>query len=672
MHPHRLLAPLGVLFLCTWSSLVHAQEVLDYPALLHRMTDLAQLAVLPVDGETCRQWSSYDRASRYDEVTGKYVAWDANGDGQGVIRTEGDQVVMAEMRGPGCIWRIWSAAAEAGHVKIYLDDQTEPAVDLPFSSYFDGKHPPFDYPALSYHLGEVGCSGQNLYLPIPYQKSCKIVADKGWGNYYQFNYVTYPAGTKVPTFSRALVAEHDRQLRRLNAFLLHELGTDPAGTRPGQEVMAKTIAAPPGQAVQIVSLEGPRAITALRARATFADREDEMAAMRRLALRITWDDGSQPAVWCPLGDFFGTAPGVNLYRSLVTGMTEDGWYALWYMPFERRAVVELVNEDQQPREVHFEITHAPLDRPFEGLGHYHCKWHRDTREMPEDRWLDWSMLETQGRGRFCGVMLHVWNPRGGWWGEGDEKLFVDGEKFPSTIGTGSEDYFGYAWCNPNLFQKPYHCQTMEQQNKGHQSVLRWHVTDNVPFQESFEAYIEKYYKNDYGTLYALTAQWYLAPGGVDPYEPVPVGQRDGYYEMPEPIYAGMRVLGDPPGVVQEQDLTHFARGRWLNDRQLWWTNARPKDRLDLAVPVAAAGRYELVVHLTKAVDYAIVQMSLDGQPLGGPIDLFNDGVIPTGPISLGKHALTEGSHKLTVEIVGANPRAMPAFMFGIDRIELIR
>jgi hypothetical protein len=74
---------------------------------------------------------------------------------------------------------------------------------------------------------------------------------------------------------------------------------------------------------------------------------------------------------------------------------------------------------------------------------------------------------------------------------------------------------------------------MEQQNKGHQSVLRWHVADNVPFQESFEAYIEKYYKNDYGTLYALTAHWYLAPGGVDPYAPVPVEQRDGYYEKPE-------------------------------------------------------------------------------------------------------------------------------------------
>ena len=91
--------------------------------------------------------------------------------------------------------------------------------------------------------------------------------------------------------------------------------------------------------------------------------------------------------------------------------------------------------------------------PSSSLGRFHAKWHRDAflPEDPERRKIDWTMLKTEGRGRFCGVMLHVWNPRGGWWGEGDEKFFVDGEKFPSTFGTGSEDYFGYAWCNPTLF-----------------------------------------------------------------------------------------------------------------------------------------------------------------------------------------------------------------------------
>ncbi len=141
------------LFLVTAVTAVRAETTLTYADLVHRVTDLSRLAVLPEKGEKCGMWSSYDRASRYDEKTGKYVAWDANGDGGGVIRSEGDHVVMAEMKGPGCIWRIWSAAAEKGHVKIYLDGQAQPAVDLPFADYFDGKHAPFAYPALSYNLG---------------------------------------------------------------------------------------------------------------------------------------------------------------------------------------------------------------------------------------------------------------------------------------------------------------------------------------------------------------------------------------------------------------------------------------------------------------------------------------------------------------------------------------
>ena len=87
---------------------------------------------------------------------------------------------------------------------------------------------------------------------------------------------------------------------------------------------------------------------------SFADRKDQMAGLRRLALRITWDGQDKPAVWCPLGDFFGTAPGENLYKSLTTGMTKDGYYSYWYMPFGKSAVVELVNDDKVARKAEFE------------------------------------------------------------------------------------------------------------------------------------------------------------------------------------------------------------------------------------------------------------------------------------------------------------------------------
>ncbi len=647
-----------------------AQETLSYADLVKRLIDLERLATLPAAGETCRQASSWDRASQYDAASGKYVQWDANGDGGHVIRQEGDVAVLAEMDGPGCIWRTWSARAQDGRVKIYLDGQETPAVDLPFKSYFTGDTAPFAYPALSYDLNQHGCSGQNLYFPIPYQKSCKIVAEKGWGNYYHFVYTTYPAGTRVPTFSTALAAENAAALAQVERFQQTQLGTDPAGRRAGEELVSDLAVVAPGQAERL-ELTGPRAITAIRGRLKFANREDEMAALRRLVLRITFDGAEQPQVWCPLGDFFGSAPGLNPYKSLPLGMSEAWSYAYWYMPFATQAVVELVNEDHVERAVEFELVHAPLARDFAGLGHFHCQWHRDARELPADRWPDWSLLETQGRGRFCGVNLHIWNPQGGWWGEGDEKFFVDGEKFPSTFGTGSEDYFGYAWGHPGLFQRAYHCQTMTSDNRGHQSLSRWHITDNVPFQTSFEACIEKYFTTEEkGTEYAAAVCWYLAPGGVDAYAPVPVDRRDGYY-VNKPLKAGgFRILSAPAGNLQTQGLRGFGDHAWQNGDQLWWTGAKPGDKLELAIPVARAGRYEVSAFLTKARDYGIVQLSLDGQKAGEAIDLYNPDVIPTGPTPLGIFELSAGDHTLAVEIVGANDQAVKSYMFGLDVLQL--
>ena len=649
---------------------VGAQETLTYGDLVNRMIDLEHLSVLPQDGETCKQWSSWDRSSRYDEQTEKYINWGANNDGPHFIRQEGDSAVMAEMEGPGCIWRIWSARAEQGHVKIYLDGANEPAVDLPFVNYFSGDTAPFNYPTLSYNLADQDCSGQNLYLPIPYQESCRIVADKGWGRYYQFVYTTFAPGTKVPTFSTALAAKNDDALKKVHGFFAETMGTDPAGPRPGEQTLAETLRIPAGDSVGF-GLAGPAAITALRARMPLGDREDQMAALRKLVLRIRWDGQSEPAVWCPLGDLCGTAPGVNPYRSLITGMSEDSGYVYWYMPFAKTAYIELINEDDVMRELDCEIVYAPLSRPFKGLGHFHCKWHRDTVQLPEDRWPDWPLLTTNGRGRFCGVMLHVWNPRGGWWGEGDEKFFVDGEKYPSTFGTGSEDYFGYAWCHPGLFQRAYHCQTMTSGNRGHQSLLRWQIADNVPFHSSFEGVIEKYYRNeDKGTQYACTVCWYLSPEGEDPYGPVPVAQRHGYYVTLPLVAGGFRVLGEPKGRVSTQGLTQFRGGTWSNNDHLWWTNAKPGDKLEVVVPVERAGKQKVSVILTKARDYGIVQLSVDGQKAGDPIDLYNPEVIPTDPIPLGTFDLSEGDHKLTVEIVGANEKAIKSYMFGLDEVIL--
>jgi hypothetical protein len=401
--------------------------------------------------------------------------------------------------------------------------------------------------------------------------------------------------------------------------------------------------------------------------------------LRELALQIKWDGEKEPSVWSPLGDFFGTAPGANQYRSYPLGLSEEAWwYCNWYMPFGKEAEIQLINDGKTARQVMFDIRHSPLSAPIETLTRFHAKWHRDAflPAQPE-RAIDWPMLKTDGVGRFIGVMLHIWNPHGGWWGEGDEKFFVDGEKFPSTFGTGSEDYFGYAWSSPDPFVHAYHSQTHNDGNsRGHVSVNRWHIPDSVPFHQSFEGCIEKYYPNSRPGLYAATTYWYLAPTGKDPYQPQPLNQRVGYWTPVESfkikgVIEGerLKVVSKTGGNPQEQDLIGF-NGQWSNDAHLWWTDAKPGDKLELRLPVATSGTYRLSAQLTKAPDYGIVQLYLDGQKLGEALDLYHPSVIPTGSLPLGTHALTAGDHKLAVEITGANPKAVKNYMFGLDYLKL--
>ena len=651
-----------------------AEQEFTYVDLVKRLTDLEQLAATPVPGEQCAQCSSYDRASRYDTATGKYVNWDANGDGDGIIRKEGDKLVLAEMEGPGCIFRTWSAAPKDGHVRIYLDGASEPAVDLPFVGYFDRKNAPFTRDALVHTVG----MGWNNYTPIPYQKSCKVVADPGWGQYFQFTYRTFPKGTQVPTFKRDLAPAELAALDQANAVLSQ--GGFGVGTQPSSEKLwSKAVKAPAGKTTAVTRLKGPQAITGIRVKLDQPSAPGDLEALREVALQIKWDGEATPSVWAPLGDFFGTAAGVNHYHSLPLGVGEDGWwYCNWYMPFAKEARVELINDGKTQRGVKFEVTYAPLSQPIGKLGRFHAKWHRDAFLPREpERAIDWPLLKTEGAGRFVGVMLHVWNPRGGWWGEGDEKFFVDGEKFPSTFGTGSEDYFGYAWCCPALFQNAYHNQTHNDgNNRGHVSVNRWQISDNVPFQTSFEGCIEKYYANNRPTLYAGMAYWYVTAGGNDPYRPAPVSERVGYWTAVQSVQVKgaiegekLKILAKTGGNTQEQDMTGFP-GQWSNDAHLWWIGTKPGDKLDLALPVKETGKYQLGAQLTKAPDYAIVQLYLDGQKLGSPIDLYDKSVIPSGLLALGACDLTAGDHKLTVEILGANDKATKNYMFALDYVKL--
>lgn len=653
---------------------LHADQVLNYPDLVKRITDLEYLATLPQEGEKCLQWSSYDRRSKLEN--GKYLEWDANGDNNGHLRMEGDQMVIGEMDGPGCIWRIWSATPEQGHVKIYLDGNSVPAVDLPFIEYFNRTQAPFNYTELNHTVA----MGWNCYIPIPFQKSCKIVADPGWGHYYHFTYSAFAKDTVVPTFTRNLDSDSLLALMQANDTLQN------SGVRPSEHQDMRRdgkigLKLEPGKALEVAKINGPRAITAIRARVKLPEDEEQTRnILRQLVIKITWDNDVVPSVFVPFGDFFGTAAGANEYRSLPCGLFDGEWYSYWYMPFEKMALVEVINESDSPQVLFMNVEHAELKYPIEKLARFHAKWHRDTFSAPEPERaaIDWSILNTEGTGRFCGMMLHVWNPRGSWWGEGDEKFHIDGEKFPSTFGTGSEDYFGYAWCSPILFHNGLHNQTISMGNKGHISVNRWHISDNLPFQTSFEGYIEKYFPNTRPTLYATTVYWYLAPGGKDPYAPVPVSERIGYWKPVQQYKEQgaiegekMKVLSCSGGTFEVQDLSIFSDSNWSGDEHLWWKNPKVGDQIALEFAVQEKGTYELRVAMTRAKDYGIFQLSLDGKKIGVPIDLYGPNVVPTGALTFSEHQLEPGKHTLSFELVGKNEKSIPNHMLGLDYILLM-
>jgi len=688
-----------------------AQEKLSYADLVGRLYDLERLAQPPAEGERSGNWSSWDRGARYNTQTGKYENWHANRDGGGFIRREGDGIVAAEMKGPGVVWRVWSALPKAGRIRFYIDGSERPALDIPFKDYFNNKEVPFAYPALVHVLSR----GHNSFVPIPYAKSCKIVLSKGWGAYYQITYTTFPATTEVPSFTGSFSAADQSALAAANKALA-ERGKDPKPATGGEQTVNQTVTVAPGARVDVCRLAGRRAITQLRV-VPPANDDNPIRTLRELELSITWDDDRQPAVWTPLGDFFGTAPGINHFKSLPTGMTEDGFYAYWYMPFSKSARLTLANAGAKPRTVGVEVVHRPVPTG-KPLLRFHAKWHRDAYAGLDekafthgDRWPDWPLLVAKGQGRFVGVNLHVWNPnpfgrvtkvldidpkqfpprifgtmraaaRGWWWGEGDEKFFVDAEKMPSTFGTGSEDYFGYAWAghNPVEFQSALQNQPLNKNSSlGHVSNNRFQLADNVPFQKRFEAAIEKYHPNNWPLLYACTAYWYQAAGERDLYPPVPVAQRVDYYVQPtrkalvprDGVYEGeQHLLFAAPARVQ--GMAGFGRG-WSGGHQLLW-HGSVGDELTVTFDVKKRYQGPMTARFTLAPDYGVFDVSLDGKALKKGIDLYDPKVTLAPKQELGTVDLSPGTHKLTFRLTANNKKARRFrgkwFMLGLDYVAL--
>ena len=657
---HQWLTALAAGFIAAGIQPVMAAEasMVTIDSLLTEMTDLAGMAEFPNPAYTCKQFSSYDRKSKSPTED-----WFANGDCGQYLRVENkngrQEYVMMDAEGPGAVVRIWSANP-AGVMRIYLDGAESPILQVPMSELLGGKFPGLQQPI----AGEYS-KGWNLYLPIPYAKSCKITSDKG-GFYYHVNYRTYNKNISVESFSLTKLKELQPRIENLVVQLSSLKGYE---QKVGGMQDSYSFDLPAGETIR-QAFEGTQAFTFCTAKVDAKNRE---AALRGIIVKCTFD--GQTTVEAPLGDFFGSAPNVNPYSSLPLGMNADGeMYCNWFMPFKEKAEFEFVNTSKEDAAIsgRFGIrNYTWTDRSM----HFHAKW-RAQWDVPTRPMIDWNYLEAKGMGVFAGVSFSIDNPVKAWWGEGDEKIYVDGETFPSHFGTGTEDYYGYAWCWPQLFTHAYHSQSRcdGPGNYGRTSVNRFHILDKIPFTKSFKFDMELWHWDEKCKVnMAVVSYWYAKPGATDTFKSI---QAEDAIVRPMPEYVVPRVAGaiegetmkilDVDGKAEPQDWDSLSAGK-----HLWWhVDVKPKNQLRVAFEAPKAGKYKVFGRFLKAKDYGIHQLAINGEKAGEPIDFYDANVTPTKEINLGTFSLKEGQNVLSVTVTGANTKAVKSYMFGLDYLLL--
>lgn len=122
--------------------------------------------------------------------------------------------------------------------------------------------------------------------------------------------------------------------------------------------------------------------------------------------------------------------------------------------------------------------------------------------------------------------------------------------------------------------------------------------------------------------------------------------------------------------IKTQVMSAFHDGRWSGNNHLWWPDTKPGEKATITFPVSAAGKYDVTAVFTKAHDYGIFRLLVDGKPAIDSLDLYDRLVTNTAPISLGVFDLAAGDHTLTVEVLGANEKAGKRYMFGLDYLKL--
>ncbi|MBI2426182.1 MAG: DUF2961 domain-containing protein [Candidatus Hydrogenedentes bacterium] len=488
-----LLALLGALNATAWTPVGGLNEIYD---------DTLAPALRP--GVVLRSFSSYDRTGGNDDgFSGAYSK----------LREENGNSVLAEMNGPGCIYRIWFThtsdlrhgllEGKGEHIRIYLDGSTEPALDEPIEDLFNGKHPRFPRPLAGQGLGGFYC-----YVPIAYRSSCKVEVDGPGVHFYQINYATFPSAEGVENFP---VSQTDAEAQALKRAV--KRWNDPVGQlhEMGLKKLEQDFSFSPGSPPVTVSLAADAPPEAHVVYGLILEGVPE-AVIQAGRIRILRDDATLPDIDIPLAYFFGRAFSPTPHTTLFFGHKYGLYYNRLPLVFEKRLIIEI--KPGLTCEGSIQLLHGKASRPASELGRLHAQYNES---LPTVEGVLHPFLKKDGRGHYLGTYLVTEGPQGlPFWLEGDDQWQVDGEL--RIHGTGSEDYFNCGWYalrgrlnDPAAMPSHGFPIYGEMEATMRAAAYRWHFGDPVPFETHIDVGIEHGEANKHVADYRSVAFYYLAP-----------------------------------------------------------------------------------------------------------------------------------------------------------------
>ena len=431
-----------------------------------------------------------------------------------MITREGRQeVVMMEATGSGAVVRIW-AANPSGTIRFYFDGEQTPRIEENMADFLSGEVEPFGAP-----FAYIASRGYNLYFPIPFLQGVIVTVDDGFTSrpetteengllYYHVGYRLFDDDA-VASFDADTVRNIAPAIERARSTLLAEPAA-PSGTT--------LVESSASSALEVLASEGGEVIRAFEVMTS--GESDE--ALRSVVISMSFD--GEETVRAPLSDFFGSGVGQNEHNSIVTRVDGEVMGAYFPMPFAERALITI--EGVEGLSVVPEIRVAHESYPFsDTTRHFHAGWRGFPRFEAVRQDLPWIRLS--GEGVYVGNTATIGNPTTTWWGEGDERIYVDEDPIyaPSFPGTGTEDYYGYAFTDPSLFSVPYHGQVRSgaPEDRGIISLHRFHVVDAIPYARSFRFDMEFWHWHFWSEASVEVVHYWYARGGTDDLEPIAAG-----------------------------------------------------------------------------------------------------------------------------------------------------